>query len=211
MSFNASAGTTELPNTDYSNERLGFLWNQVGPVATHSKVTATVEPTPEATLLGPGEFHPLVASTFSSDLTGAKLPPNFAWGLSASAYQLEGAVKDEGRGPSIWDLLSHRVPNQVADNSTGDVLGMHYYLYKQDFARLKTMGTPYYSPSISWPRIFPFGHGPVNQAGVKHYDDVIAEMVKNGIKPAISLFHWDTPLALFNEYGVSTLRAKITE
>ncbi|CAZ79232.1 unnamed protein product [Tuber melanosporum] len=206
MSFNASAGTTELPNTDYSNERLGFLWNQVGPVATHAKVTATIEPTPEATLVGPGGFHPLVASTFSSELTGVKLPPNFAWGLSASAYQIEGAAKDEGRGPSIWDLLSHRVPNQVADNSTGDVLGQHYYLYKQDFARLKTMGTPYYSPSISWPRIFPFGHGPVNEAGVKHYDDVIAEMVKNGIKPAISLFHWDTPLALFNEYGGWTNR-----
>jgi len=78
---------------------------------------------------------------------------------------------------------------------------MHYYLYKQDIQRLKTFGAPYFSPSISWSRIFPFGKGPVNKQGIKHYDDVIAELVKQGIKPAISLFHWDTPLALFNEYG----------
>lgn len=144
----------------------------------------------------------MVPSSYD-ELADAKLPSSFAWGLSSSAYQLEGAAKDEGRGPSIWDLLSHRVPNQVADNSTGDVLAQHYYMYKQDFSRLRNLGTPWYSPSISWPRIFPFGHGPVNEEGLKHYDDVIETMVKNGITPAVSLFHWDTPLALFNEYGVS--------
>ncbi|KAF8540347.1 glycoside hydrolase superfamily [Trichophaea hybrida] len=202
MSFNASAGTTYLPNKDYSNEMLGFLWNQVGPVAQHSVVTTTVEPTPEPTSYAtPGEFHPLVASNYGDQLAEAKLPANFAWGMSSSAYQVEGAVKDEGRGPSIWDLLSHRNANQVVDNSTADVVSQHYYLYKQDFARLKNFGVPHFSPSISWPRVFPFGHGPANEAGIKHYDDVIAELVKNGITPAVTLFHWDTPLALFNEYG----------
>lgn len=63
------------------------------------------------------------------------------------------------------------------------------------------MGVPYFSPSISWPRLFPFGKGPVNEAGVKHYDDVISTLVGLGIKPVVTLFHWDTPLALFNEYG----------
>lgn len=82
------------------------------------------------------------------------------------------------------------------------MLAQHYYLYKQDFARLQKLGVKSFSPSISWPRIFPFGKGPVNADGVQHYDDVIAELVKNGITPAVSLFHWDTPLALFNEYGV---------
>ena len=82
--------------------------------------------------------------------------------------------------------------------------GHHYYLYKQDIARLKALGIPTFSPSISWPRIFPFGKGPVNEAGLKHYDDVINELVKNGITPIVSLFHWDTPLALFNEYGAWT-------
>ena len=117
------------------------------------------------------------------------------------AKQVEGAAKDEGKGPSIWDLLSHRVPNEVADNSTGDVVASHYYLYKQDFARLKSLGIPSFSPSFSWPRFFPFGKGPVNAAGVAHYDDVISSMVTAGITPVVTLFHWDTPLALFNEYG----------
>ncbi|KAL7270308.1 hypothetical protein RUND412_006994 [Rhizina undulata] len=200
VSFNASAGATYITNTDYSNEQLAFLWNQVGPISTHPIITATVEPTPEPSLARPGFFHPLVSSTFSS-LSSLKLPANFAWGFAASAYQFEGAAKAEGRGPSIWDLLSHRVPGQVSDDSNGDVVGQHYYLYKQDFQRLKEFGTPYYSPSISWPRIFPFGHGVVNEEGLRHYDDYFAELVGNGIKPALSLFHWDTPLALFNEYG----------
>ena len=117
------------------------------------------------------------------------------------ATQVEGAAKDEGKGPSIWDLLAHRVPNEVADNSTGDVVASHYYLYKQDFARLKSLGIPSFSPSFSWPRFFPFGKGPVNAAGVAHYDDVISSMVAAGITPVVTLFHWDTPLALFNEYG----------
>lgn len=85
------------------------------------------------------------------------------------------------------------MPNAVADNSTADVAASHYYLYKQDFARLKNLGIPAFSFSISWPRIFPFGHGPINQAGVKHYDDVFAELVKNGIQAAPVLFHWETP------------------
>jgi len=146
-------------------------------------------------------MHPFIPSVYGSNITSLKLPKDFAWGVSASAYQIDGAAKDGGRGPSIWDLLTHRVPGLVADDTTGDVLGQHYYLYKQDFARLKALGIPWYSPSISWPRLFPFGKGPVNEEAVKHYDEYIMTMVKNGIKPALSLFHWDTPLALFNEYG----------
>lgn len=160
-----------------------------------------MEATPEPKYAKPGSFHPLIPSTYEENVTSLKLPKDFAWGLSASAYQIDGAAKDGGRGPSVWDLLAHRVPGWVVDDSNGDILGQHYYLYKQDFARLKALGTPWYSPSISWPRLFPFGRGPVNEEAVKHYDEYIMTMVKNGIKPALSLFHWDTPLALFNEYG----------
>ncbi|CAI6298223.1 unnamed protein product [Periconia digitata] len=206
-SFNASAHPTPFTRTDYSENALNELWNQVGPVATGT-VTTTLSPTPEPTSYArpnADRFHALVASSHP-ELDGLKLPKGFKWGVSSSSYQIEGAAKDEGKGPSIWDLLSHRVPNLVADNSTGDVVASHYYLYKQDFARLKSLGVPAFSPSFSWPRFFPFGNGPVNEEAVKHYDDVISEMHKNGLHPAVTLFHWDTPLALFNEYGAWTNR-----
>ncbi|GAB7351092.1 hypothetical protein MBLNU459_g1559t3 [Dothideomycetes sp. NU459] len=202
-SYNYSLASTYLAQTDFSDERLAFLWDQVGPVST-GQLTTTVSPTPEASKFNsPGALHPYVPS-YEPGLDSAKLPANFIWGVASSAYQVEGAAKAEGKGPSIWDLLSHRVPNEVADNTTADVVAEHYYLYKQDFARIKALGIPAFSPSISWPRIFPFGKGPVNEQGLQHYDDVIAELVKNGIQPAVTLFHWDTPLALFNEYGAWT-------
>ncbi|OCL12923.1 glycoside hydrolase family 1 protein [Glonium stellatum] len=100
------------------------------------------------------------------------------------------AVKDEGRGPSIWDFLPHRQLGTIADNTTGDVSSSHYYLYKQDFARLKALGIPYNSTSISWPRLFPFRKGPVNIQVVAHYDGIIMEQ--------------DTPLTLFNEFEAWT-------
>ncbi|KAK8209073.1 hypothetical protein M8818_003767 [Zalaria obscura] len=209
-SYNASAASTYLVQTDFSDERLALLWDQVGPIAT-GPVTTTVSPTPEPSkFASPGVFHPYIPS-YEPGLNNVTLPANFIWGVASSAFQVEGAANAEGKGPSIWDLLSHRVPNEVADNTTADVVAEHYYLYKQDFARLKALGIPAFSPSISWPRIFPFGKGPINEAGVAHYDDVIAELVKNGIKPAVTLFHWDTPLALFDEYGGWTDRQIIDD
>jgi beta-glucosidase/6-phospho-beta-glucosidase/beta-galactosidase len=205
-SFNASAQPTALTTrTDFSDDALNELWNLVGPVAT-GPVTTTVEPTPEPSIYSQPDaehFHPLVSS-HHPELQGKKLPAGFRWGLASSAYQIEGAARDEGKGPSIWDLLSHRVPNIVRDNTTGDVVGSHYWLYKQDIVRLQSLGIPRFSPSISWPRIFPFGHGPVNAEGVAHYDSVISSLHAAGIHPSITLFHWDTPLALFTEYGAWT-------
>lgn len=218
--YNASAASTTLANDDFSDEKLAFLWNQVGPVAI-GPVTETAEPTPEPSTYGnpaSGGFHPFIPS-YETNLSTASLPVDFAWGVASSAFQIEvssgrrvwqllsisdpqqGAANAEGKGPSIWDFLSHRVVNQVADNSTADVAASHYYLYKQDFARLKNLGVPAFSFSISWPRIFPFGKGPINEDGVAHYDSVFAELVKQDFKIAPVLFHWDTPLALFNEYG----------
>jgi hypothetical protein len=145
--YNASAATTTLANDDFSDERLAFLWNQVGPIST-GPVTVTVEHTPEPSTYGnpSGGFHPYIPS-YDSNLTTASLPEGFSWGVSSSAFQIEvtsllgfdetttnyrqGAVDAEGKGPSIWDFLSHRVVNQVADNSTADVAASHYYLYKQ--------------------------------------------------------------------------------
>ncbi|KAE8446525.1 hypothetical protein EG329_011857 [Mollisiaceae sp. DMI_Dod_QoI] len=200
--YNVSAATTTL-TYDYSNEELAMLWNQVGSIAV-GPITTTVSPTPEPTAYPrPGAMHPQIP-TYDTSLNSEDLPDDFVWGLASSAYQVEGAAKDEGKGPSIWDLIAHRAYGAVADNSTGDVVASHYYLYKQDIARLANLGVPYFSPSFSWPRFFPFGNGPVNQQAVAHYDDVIASLVAAGIKPVVTLFHWDTPLALFNSYGAWT-------
>jgi hypothetical protein len=187
---------------NHSDDSLAALWNQVGPIQPpkHNGIDF-VEPTAElAEYPAPGSFHGLVASR-DSNLTSKKLPKNFMWGVASSSYQIEGAAKEDGKGPSIWDLLAHRVPGLVSDGTTGDVVAEHYYMYKQDIRRLKLLGIPAFSPSISWPRLFPFGRGAVNSLAVQHYDDVMSELIFFGITPVITLFHWDTPLALFNEYG----------
>lgn len=211
--FNVTAQPTDItPRTDFSQDALLALWDLVGPVAT-GPITTTVQPTPEPTAYNQpqgDQFHPFVPS-YIPELANAKLPANFRWGVASSAFQVEGAARDEGKGPSIWDLLSHRVPNFVVDNSTADVVASHYYLYKQDFARLKALGFKAHSLSFSWPRFFPFGKGPLSEEGVRHYDDVIAELVKNGISPSVTLFHWDTPLALFTEYGGWTDRSIVDD
>lgn len=184
------------------DQKLQALWNQVGPVIPpKSEQPGYVGLSPEVEEpVGPGEFHGLVASR-DRNLTSKKLPRGFQWGVASSAYQIEGAAKIDGKGPSIWDLLSHRPPKFVEDNSTGDVVAEHYFQYSKDFRRLKVLGIPAFSPSFSWPRFFPLGRGAVNGDGVKHYDAVISELVELKITPVVTLFHWDTPLALFNEYG----------
>jgi hypothetical protein len=148
-SFNASAQPTAYTRTDFSPNALASLWDMVGPIVT-GPITTTVEPTPEPMPYpqpDPQYYHALVGSGHP-EAQGLKLPANFRWGFSSSAYQIEGATKDEGKGPSIWDLLAHRVPNFVADNTTGDVVDQHYYLYKQDFARLASLGVKAFSPSF---------------------------------------------------------------
>lgn len=139
--WNNSAQPTAYNRTDFSPNALASLWDLVGPIAT-GPVTTTVEPTPEPTAYAQpdGEFyHPLVGSSYP-EAKDLKLPRGFKWGFSSSAYQIEGAAKDEGKGPSIWDLLSHK--GFVSDNTTGDVVASQYWLYKQDMARLKGLGVP---------------------------------------------------------------------
>lgn len=139
--FNASAEPTAYNRTDFSPNALASLWDQVGPVSV-GPITTTVLPTPEPTAYPQPNgqyYHGLIGSAYP-ETKDLKLPAGFRWGFSSSAYQIEGAAKAEGKGPSIWDLLAHRVPKFVADNSTGDIVASHYYLYKQDFARLKSLG-----------------------------------------------------------------------
>jgi beta-glucosidase len=122
-------------------------------------------------------------------------PEGFQWGCATAAYQIEGGAQDDGRGPSLWDVFSH-TPGKTHNGETGDVADDSYHLYKTDVQLLKALGTQTYRMSISWSRVFPTGKGQVNQKGLDYYNNVVDELLANGITPYITLFHWDTPAAL---------------
>jgi len=124
-----------------------------------------------------------------------QFPPGFVWGCATAAYQIEGAVKEDGRGPSIWDVYSH-LPGKTFHGDTGDVADDSYHLYKDDVSLLKSLGVGAYRMSISWSRIFPAGRGQANAAGLDHYKRVLDELLASGITPYVTLFHWDLPEAL---------------
>ncbi|CAI0378580.1 unnamed protein product [Linum tenue] len=130
-------------------------------------------------------------------------PPDFLFGAATSAYQTEGAAMEDGRGQSIWDAFSHQHPEKIADGSNGDIAADSYIFYKKDIAFMKESGMKAYRFSISWTRILPNGKlsGRVNQKGVQHYNDVINEVIAQGLTPFVTLFHFDTPQALEDEYG----------
>jgi beta-glucosidase len=149
---------------------------------------------------------PLISS-FSSDQTfqstmskeDVKFPEGFIWGTATASYQIEGAFNEGGRGLSIWDAFS-KTPGKVINGDTGDVAVNHYHLYKQDVQLMKNMGLKHYRFSIAWPRIIPAGIGEVNEEGVAFYNNLINELIANGIQPIVTLYHWDLPLALATEY-----------
>jgi beta-glucosidase len=124
-----------------------------------------------------------------------QFPENFLWGCATASYQIEGGVKEDGRGPSVWDTFSH-TPGKTFQGDTGDVADDSYHLYKEDVKLLKDMGVTVYRLSISWSRIFPNGTGQPNEKGIAYYQRVVDELLKNNIAPYITLFHWDLPQAL---------------
>ncbi|EAS44404.1 beta-glucosidase [Photobacterium profundum] len=136
----------------------------------------------------------------STNKISSAFPDNFLWGAASAAYQVEGAHNIDGKGPSIWDDFSHQ-PGTTHEGTNGDVAADHYHRFKEDVALMAEMGMQSYRFSISWPRLFPNGRGTVNKAGVKFYSDLIDELIKHGIKPMITLYHWDLPQALQNIGG----------
>jgi beta-glucosidase len=124
-----------------------------------------------------------------------KFPSEFRWGCSTAAYQIEGAVNEDGRGQSIWDSFAH-TPGKIANGDTADVACDSYHRYKEDTQLLKGLGANAYRFSIAWPRIFPDGRGKPNQKGVDHYKRVVDDLLENGVEPYVTLFHWDLPAAL---------------
>jgi beta-glucosidase len=120
---------------------------------------------------------------------------DFLWGTSTAAYQIEGAVSEDGRGPSIWDVFCQQ-PGKIANGDTGAVACDHYHLYREDIALMKQLGPDVYRFSVAWPRIFPTGKGKLNSAGIDFYQRLVDEIVANGIEPWLCFYHWDLPQAL---------------
>lgn len=137
-------------------------------------------------------------------MTALKVPPGFVWGASTSAYQIEGAAAEDGRGPSIWDIHS-RIPGRTNNDDTGDVACDHYHRWPEDLALLKRLGVDAYRFSVAWPRVLPRGRGAVNDKGLDFYDRVIDAVLDAGIQPWLCLYHWDLPQRL-HELGGWTNR-----
>jgi beta-glucosidase len=130
----------------------------------------------------------------------ATFPPDFLWGAATSAYQIEGAIHEDGRGPSIWDQFTH-LKGKIIDQSTADVANDHYHRYKEDVQLIKELGAKAYRFSIAWPRVFPEGTGTPNPKGLDFYQRLLDELLANGIEPFATLYHWDLPQALQDRYG----------
>jgi beta-glucosidase len=130
-------------------------------------------------------------STSSSQLF-CPFPDDFLWGVATSSYQIEGAVDEDGRSPSVWDRFS-RLKGTTAFDQTGDRGTDHYHLYREDVALMKSIGVKSYRFSSSWSRVIPHADGKINQQGLDFYDRLVDELLKAGIQPWLTLFHWDLP------------------
>ncbi|HEY3611274.1 MAG TPA: GH1 family beta-glucosidase, partial [Pseudonocardiaceae bacterium] len=127
-----------------------------------------------------------------TDLRLSTFPTGFLWGVSTSAYQIEGAIAADGRGRSVWDTFCD-TPGKIADGTSGEVACDHYHRYPQDVALLRELGVDAYRFSVAWPRIQPDGTGRANPAGLAFYDRLIDELLAAGVAPVCTLYHWDTP------------------
>ncbi|KAK2637125.1 hypothetical protein Ddye_031917 [Dipteronia dyeriana] len=142
---------------------------------------------------------PQVPSTFNR----SSFPEHFIFGSASASYQYEGAANEDGRGPSIWDTFSHNFQDRIAEGSNGDVALDFYHRYEEDVQIMKNMNMDAFRFSISWSRILPRGKliGGVNNKGIDFYNNLINRLLSNGLLPFVTIFHWDLPQALDDEYG----------
>src|SRR5262249_29134797 len=129
-----------------------------------------------------------------------RFPDGFRWGVATSAYQIEGAWDEDGKGLSIWDAYAH-TPGKTKNDENGDVANDHYHRYEEDVALMESIGATAYRFSIAWPRIFPEGSGKPNPKGLDFYSRLVDELLAAGIEPFATLYHWDLPQTLQDEYG----------
>ncbi len=130
-----------------------------------------------------------------SDRGRGVFPSGFLWGTATSAYQVEGAVDADGRGPSIWDAFA-ATPGAVVGGDTGAVAADHYHRYRDDVRLMRELGIRMYRFSVAWPRIQPLGRGPANERGLDFYRRLVDALLEAGITPNLTLYHWDLPQAL---------------
>jgi beta-glucosidase len=133
-------------------------------------------------------------------LTRMPFPQGFVWGAATSAYQIEGAAKEDGRGESIWDRFA-KSDSRIEDGSSGDVACDHYHRWQEDVALMKKLGIAAYRFSVAWPRVFPSGRPPLNERGLAFYERLVDGLLDRGIVPYATLYHWDLPQALQEEGG----------
>lgn len=131
-----------------------------------------------------------------------RFPPGFVWGVATSAFQIEGATQEDGRGDSIWDVFCRR-PGAILDASSGAVACDHYHRFDADVALIDSLNVEAYRFSIAWPRVQPLGYGAWNEAGFAFYDRLIDSLLRRGIAPHLTLYHWDLPQGLQQQGGWS--------
>lgn len=133
-------------------------------------------------------------------MSASAFPESFLWGAATAAWQVEGAVHEDGRGESIWDRFC-RMPGRTPNGETGDVACDHYHRWRDDVENMRDLGLKAYRFSIAWPRIFPQGRGRVNRKGFDHYAALVDALLEAGIRPLATLYHWDLPQSLQDRGG----------
>ncbi|XP_023022880.2 myrosinase 1 [Leptinotarsa decemlineata] len=136
-------------------------------------------------------------ASFAAELNNKYFPDDFMFGAATSAYQIEGAWNEDGKGENIWDHITHRNKTFTHGGDNGDITSDSYHKYKEDVAILKAMNVTHYRFSIGWSRILPNGFtNQINDLGVAYYNNLINELKSNNIEPLVTLYHWDTPQAI---------------
>ena len=138
--------------------------------------------------------------TASAPDASRTFPKGFLWGTATASYQIEGAAREDGRTPSIWDTYA-RTPGRVRNGDTGDIATDHYHRWREDVALMADLGIGAYRFSLAWPRIQPTGRGPAVQKGLDFYRRLVDELLEKGIRPVATLYHWDLPQDLEDAGG----------
>ncbi|KAF3007350.1 hypothetical protein E8E14_008357 [Neopestalotiopsis sp. 37M] len=193
--YSLDKAAVSVDDGPYGQSAYAALWQNL-TYSSDPPFTTTVSPTPVASseLI----FPPPLAARPANEDKSLKLPCDFIWGVAASSWQIEGGLQVEGRGVGVLDGIGAVGTTGQDDANIAD---MNYFMYKQDIARLAALGVPYYSFSIAWPRVMPFGvaGSPVNTQALDHYADIIDTCYEYGIIPVATLLHVDSPVGIFDD------------